>query len=256
MDEYGAYATVDEFFAEYFEVRVAHTAVQVVASTRRYFAEVGYGSVFAVWGLVNRHGLTVSAQPHLVGGVEGALRGIEPVEGRLDVNGIEAVRRVVEEVGLPGGTYGVSEGLVFASTTEPRRAARAASVRPVQESEVPVISAKLAPWGWNESHRFAQAEGTLFVAWSGDEPVSVAGTMPIGHQRHLMGDVGNVETHPEYRRQGYGTAVVAACAKAVLQSGRTPIYQCGAANMASIRTALASGFTPYGWQFRISRKDG
>lgn len=244
---------IDEFFGEYLDTPVAHPGARFVSSTRRYFTEPGYGSIFAVWGLVNRHGLTVSAQPHLVGVVEKALWGIEPAEGRLDGSAIDGMRRAVEEVGLPGGTYGVSEGLVFALATEPRAAARAASVRSVQVSEIPAISAKLAPWGWNESHRYAMAEGTLFVAWQGEEPVSIAGTMPIGHHRERVGDVGNVETRAEYRRRGYGAAVVAACAGRVVESGRTAVYQCGVGNTASVRTAFAAGFAPYGWQFRISR---
>jgi N-acetylglutamate synthase-like GNAT family acetyltransferase len=53
----------------------------------------------------------------------------------------------------------------------------------------------------------------------------------------------SVNTHPQYRRQGYGRSVVAAMANQVLGSGRTPLYVAAEANAASIQLAEQVGFT-------------
>ncbi|MCP4356812.1 MAG: GNAT family N-acetyltransferase [Chloroflexi bacterium] len=52
----------------------------------------------------------------------------------------------------------------------------------------------------------------------------------------------SVNTHPQYRRQGYGRSVVAAMANYLLSNGRTPLYAVSEGNQASIQLAQQVGF--------------
>lgn len=52
----------------------------------------------------------------------------------------------------------------------------------------------------------------------------------------------SVNTHPEYRRQGYGRSVVAAMADYLLSNGRTPLYLVADNNTASLEVARQVGF--------------
>lgn len=54
-------------------------------------------------------------------------------------------------------------------------------------------------------------------------------------------DIG-VATHPEWRGQGFGTNVAACVAAAVQRDGRTPVWSCGATNLASMAIAARLGF--------------
>lgn len=53
----------------------------------------------------------------------------------------------------------------------------------------------------------------------------------------------SVNTHPQYRRQGYGRSVVAAMANHLLSHGRTPLYLVAENNPASLQVAFQVGFT-------------
>lgn len=52
----------------------------------------------------------------------------------------------------------------------------------------------------------------------------------------------SVNTHPQYRRQGYGRSVVAAMANWLLSNGREPLYAVSEQNNASILLAQQVGF--------------
>jgi RimJ/RimL family protein N-acetyltransferase len=52
----------------------------------------------------------------------------------------------------------------------------------------------------------------------------------------------SVNTHPQYRRQGYGRSVVAAMANYLLSHGRTPLYLVAENNSASLEVARQVGF--------------
>lgn len=53
----------------------------------------------------------------------------------------------------------------------------------------------------------------------------------------------SVNTHPQYRRQGYGRSVVAAMAEYLLANGRTPLYVASEQNYASTQLARRLGFS-------------
>ena len=55
-------------------------------------------------------------------------------------------------------------------------------------------------------------------------------------------EVAAVSTVPEYRRMGYGEAVVRYCLSKILEAGKTATCTTRAGNIAMIKTALKAGF--------------
>ena len=55
-------------------------------------------------------------------------------------------------------------------------------------------------------------------------------------------DIG-VFTDQDYRNRGYSTASAAIVAKAIRETGRTPVWSCGEDNLASLKVAAKVGFT-------------
>ncbi len=55
-------------------------------------------------------------------------------------------------------------------------------------------------------------------------------------------EVAGVSTLPEYRKKGYGEAVVRSCIAKILESGKTAICTTKTTNTAMINTALKAGF--------------
>jgi ribosomal protein S18 acetylase RimI-like enzyme len=58
-------------------------------------------------------------------------------------------------------------------------------------------------------------------------------------------EIGGIYTEPEYRRQGFGRAIVAAALSELLGTGRIPRYQVRSDNEASIHLARASGLVEF-----------
>src|SRR5438067_853764 len=82
------------------------------------------------------------------------------------------------------------------------------------------------------------AEGIVAGAVDGERTVAIAHTGAI---TDLYADVG-VATLDPYRRQGISTAASLVC-RAIQESGRTPVWNCGEENRASRRVARKVGFT-------------
>lgn len=71
------------------------------------------------------------------------------------------------------------------------------------------------------------------------EPVAIAGAF-LSYGMHEIG----VDVARDHRGKGFGTLVVQALTREILDRGETPLYGCAADNIRSQRTALASGFLP------------
>lgn len=61
-------------------------------------------------------------------------------------------------------------------------------------------------------------------------------------QSARYGEIG-VHTLPDYRKQGFATAVASLIARAIQAQGRVPVWSCGEGNAASLRVAQKLGFT-------------
>ena len=81
-------------------------------------------------------------------------------------------------------------------------------------------------------------EGFVAGALVGARLVSVAHTNAITAR---YADIG-VFTHEDYRNRGYSTASAAIVAKAIRETGRTPVWSCGEDNLASLKVAAKVGF--------------
>ena len=81
-------------------------------------------------------------------------------------------------------------------------------------------------------------EGFVAGAVVDNRVVSVAHSNAITAR---YADIG-VFTHQDYRNRGYSTASAAIVARAIQESGRTPVWSCGEDNLASLRVAAKVGF--------------
>ncbi|MGN1082331.1 MAG: GNAT family N-acetyltransferase, partial [Candidatus Avispirillum sp.] len=59
----------------------------------------------------------------------------------------------------------------------------------------------------------------------------------------------SVETAPEARRYGYGSAVVTALCEFIIGNGKKVLYKCSAENIASSALALKCGFELVGTRY-------
>lgn len=90
-------------------------------------------------------------------------------------------------------------------------------------------------------------ENCFWVRMEGQIPAAVA-WMEI--QTRQAWEVG-VGTHRDYRRRGYGRAVVSAATRATLDRGLLVVYTTAWTNIASQRLARGLGYIPYGEQVCI-----
>ena len=81
-------------------------------------------------------------------------------------------------------------------------------------------------------------QGFVAGAVADDRLVAVAHTNAITAR---YADIG-VFTHEDYRNRGYSSAAAAFVAKAIRETGRTPVWSCGEDNLASLRVAAKVGF--------------
>ena len=88
-----------------------------------------------------------------------------------------------------------------------------------------------------------------FVAFLEDgQAVSICCSVRMTSQAHEAG----VETHRDFRGRGRATEVVAAWARAVLESGRIPLYSTSWENQASRAIARKLGLIQYGADLHIT----
>jgi len=78
--------------------------------------------------------------------------------------------------------------------------------------------------------------------------VAVCASVCKNREAHEAG----VETHPQFRRQGYAAQVVAAWATAVREQGSVPLYSTAWENKGSQAVAHTLGLIPYGATFHIT----
>jgi predicted GNAT family acetyltransferase len=98
-------------------------------------------------------------------------------------------------------------------------------------------------------------DGTAFGVVVDGKLVSLASVVPTPEatSNYRLAWPG-VETVPEYRRRGYGKAVVSAVTETLLSRDITPVYSCSVTNIASAKTAKSVGYQLYGeklqWRYQ------
>jgi RimJ/RimL family protein N-acetyltransferase len=221
--------------------------VRIVASERRTRAELNYGDVFAIWGLVLPDRAVVSVQPGL----------IEPVRRIIDQHGLAAISdadcaaeltRLLRGRQDAADTVSAASWLYYYCSRETFRPATGHTCRPTTTEDLPEIKQEHPYDTWLDQ---SVSAGTCYVALDGRGPVAVCGTFAVPHLGDRIADVGLPGTAETHRRRGYGASVLSAVTDAVLRRDMTPVYSVSARNNASIATVEAVGYRKYGRDFRV-----
>lgn len=197
--------------------------VHVVGSDRRI--EPGWdGVVRALNGVSTPDGTVVSVPPAFV---ERVTAEVDAVAGADDVV-VALGERLGDLLGLPDHEFGVG---VFRWSTSPTASDDPGVWLARDDPRVPEW---LRPFN-----------GDVLVALADDGTVA-AGVGRKQHDRH--GHELAVVTEEVHRGQGLAQRLVTQAARRVLDDGAVPVYLHDAANVASARTADASGFPDVGWR--------
>lgn len=199
--------------------------VHVVGSACR--TEPGWdGVVRALNGVSTPEGAVVSVPPAAADRVAAAVDDLEAagVPDLLAALG----ERLGDLLDLPDHRFGTG---MFRWSTEPAASDDPGTWMPRDD---PRVSAWLHPFN-----------GDVLVAFVDDGTVA-AGVGRKQHDRH--GHELAVVTEEAHRGQGFAQRLVTQAARRVLDDGAVPVYLHDEANVASARTADASGFADVGWR--------
>ena len=178
------------------------------------------GSVRPVNGVVTPHGAVLSVPPDAVDDVVGAGADLATIGPRL-----------ATILGRPGAVFGQG---IFRWSTEPTSGDDPGAWLPADDPRVP-------EW----LHPF---NGDVLVAFAAgpNGPEVAAGVGRKQHDAH--GHEVAVVTEEAYRGRGYARRLVTQAARRILHDGAVPVYLHAPDNVASARTADASGFPDVGWR--------
>ncbi|MCX7732957.1 MAG: hypothetical protein N2248_07345 [candidate division WOR-3 bacterium] len=242
--------TLDRFFSAYLEcdlTRVTPGRVLIIPSNRREIPELHYENPFALWLVATGNRCIISVQPALETPLKKLIARMPlPIfhlpEGRRMI--LETVARALN---LPGRVSAFSGPILFA-TRGTFRPVELHPCRQITTADIPVLqTAGLYDTCLDRSI----AEGTCYAAFDGPDPVSLAGTREVPHLQDRIAEMYVPGTIPAKRREGYGKTCLSSATRAVIQSGRIPLYLTSDLNPGSIATARAVGYQPYGRQFRV-----
>lgn len=240
---------IDDYFSRYlgYELgRVGRGQTVAVPSERRQRDEKGWGYTVAIQIHVSHERAVISSRPDLFESVEQLLvQEPKPVE-LLTVEWRHRIGQLVDpdQLGkLNVVLYGKSDSCPMVKNPK---------CRPLSESDVEsYVRMKLDLYPAVNAENLATdirrniGDGIAFGVFDTDRLVSVSEAPAVGHMQDQIDEVG-VDTLPEYRRKGYGKAVVSNMTKAILDLGRIPIYRYNPANEASLSLAKAVGYEKYG----------
>lgn len=189
--------------------------LHVVGSDRR--TTPGWdGGIRRLNGVATPHGTVLSVPPDTVAAVEAA-------GDDLDIVG----PRLADLLDVPGATFGLG---VFRWSTSPAASDDPGVWLDRHDERVP---------SW--LHPF---NGQVLVAIEDGEVAA-----GVGRKQHdAHGHEVAVVTEERFRGRGFARRLVTQAARRVLDDGAVPVYLHAEANVASARTADASGFPDVGWR--------
>ena len=115
---------------------------------------------------------------------------------------------------------------------------------------LPQIQGKITPaFSWTASADFLK-NGRGFCVMQDNMPAAWAFSAAISDQEIDIG----VETDAQFRRRGFAFDAAAAMCRDIISHGKTPVWACHAANIASQTLAAALGFVPAGHCITIKWK--
>lgn len=122
--------------------------------------------------------------------------------------------------------------------------------RRLSMGDLPALYRLYAYGGADAFAPYQLEQGVFFGYWDGDELVAVAGTHFVSRQEKVAA-VGNVFTHPAYRRRGLGTAVTSAVTAELLAQGMDVVL-----NVAQRNTPAISLYRRLGYRCVASYVEG
>ncbi len=193
--------------------------LHIVGSVRR--VEPGWdGEVRPVNGVATPHGTVLSVPPDAVDDVAAAGDDLATVGSRLAA--------ILER---PGAVFGSG---IFRWSREPTPGDDPGAWLPADDPRLPEW---LRPFN-----------GDVLVAFEAG-PHGPAVAAGVGRKQHdAWGHEVAVVTEEAYRGRGYARRLVTQAARRVLADGAVPVYLHAPDNVASARTADASGFPDVGWR--------
>lgn len=236
---------VDQYFSVYLGYPVSQVErgqVIPVSCERRLKPEIGWGYTVAIWVHIFRQRAVISVRPDLLEALKKMLaEGVTPSEFYT----LEWRKKIGSLIGSE--EIGKLSHVLYCSP-ERCQLFPVRGCRRLEDSDVKAfvkmkldLNPECDPKCLARDIRRNIRDGIAFGVFQEGELVSVSEAPGIGHMQNSIEEVG-VDTLPEYRRRGYGKAVISAMTKAILDIGRIPIYRCNSQNKASVRLAKAIGY--------------
>ncbi len=241
---------LDRFFSVYLECDLSNVTpgrAWIIPSNRREIPELHYENPFPLWLIATGSRCVISVQPALEAPLKKLIARMPLAIFHLPQGRRMMLETVARALNASGRVSAVSGPILFA-TRGTFRSVELHPCRPITTADIPALQkAGLYDTCLNKSI----AEGTCYAAFDGASPVSLAGTWEVPHLQDQIAEMCVPGTIPSKRREGYGKSCLSFATRAVINSGRIPLYLTSDLNPASIATARAVGYQPYGRQFRI-----
>lgn len=242
----------EEIVDQYFSIYLCYPISQVkegqiipAPCNRRLRPEIGWSHTVAIWVQIFRERAVISIRPDLLEPLKRLLiKAPEPsqlytLEWQKKIGSLISLE---ETVGLVHVLYCTPGNLRLFQVPECRK---------LRDSDIELyVKTKLDLYPECDRNSLVRdiqrniKDGIAFGVFQEGRLVSVSEAPAIGNMQDLIEELG-VDTLPEFRRRGYGKAVISLMTKAILDVGRIPIYECSFKNEASIRLAKAVGYEKY-----------
>lgn len=240
----GADDTIQLYFATYLDTSLSDLdpgELRVVSSSRRTRSEVGWGYTFSIWAFLLEDRGVVSVDPALEAQVSRAVAHLRP--GALTPIEIQSVLSAACPSRLKGAT-----AVILTCNRACLRVHDCLSCRCIEEGDIEAyIQLKQSLWPELDADcerndiRRNIADRIAYGVFENGMMVSASSAPRVAQMQERVEEVG-VDTHPSYRRRGYGRSVVSHMTEAIPTLGRVPIYRCSTSNQASLRVAEACGY--------------
>jgi len=121
------------------------------------------------------------------------------------------------------------------------RPAGAGRVRRLRMDDLPALRRLYVYGGGDAFAPYQLEQGVFFGCWDGENLVAVAGTHLVASEPGVAA-IGNVFTHPDHRRRGFGAAVTSAVTAELLHRGMTVVLNVAQRNAPAIALYRRLGY--------------
>jgi len=233
---------VDQYWSETFGVspdELLRAGMCVVPHSRKLSGRN------ASWVFVHGDACVVSVPPQLIDDVR-EKAAIIPIEKIMSADSIRALFGDSVHHTIGPAYQGYAEAEDFHPIPSPHVRKLSTSDRPLLQ----VLVDGCDPKEWRDSGINVNDEN-LFGYFLSGSIVAVAGIIPWASYAANP----SVVTHPDYRKKGYGKAVVSAAMQHILDQGSVVLYQTLLANVPAVRIAESLGCKPYAKSMYVAFKE-